>query len=130
MRLDPVFSQQYLHFLGLAYLVVGKYETAAALHRANPPGAADGLYARFLAAAFGHLGEIDEARRVWRELKAINPKYSFSEHVGRLAFRNQADVDRIREGLAKAGLSGLKPIGQNPNARLLVAGIHEEGTIG
>ena len=42
---------------------------------------------------------------LWRELKAINPKYSFSEHVGRLAFRNQADVDRIREGLAKAGLS-------------------------
>ena len=27
-----------------------------------------------LASALGHLGEIDEARRIWRELKEINPK--------------------------------------------------------
>ena len=33
MRLDPEFSQQYLHFLGLAYLLAGKYETAAAEFR-------------------------------------------------------------------------------------------------
>ena len=50
------------------------------------------------------LGEFDEARRVWAELKKINPKYSFAEHMRRLPFKNQADVDRIREGLAKAGL--------------------------
>ena len=30
MRLDPTFSQQYLHFLGVAHLVLGHYETAAA----------------------------------------------------------------------------------------------------
>ena len=33
MRLDPAWSQQYLHFLGTAYLLAGKYETAAALLR-------------------------------------------------------------------------------------------------
>jgi len=32
-----------------------------------------------LASALGHLGEIDEARRIWRELEEINPNYSFSE---------------------------------------------------
>ena len=33
MRLDPAMSAQFLHFLGLAYLMAEKYETAAALLR-------------------------------------------------------------------------------------------------
>ena len=33
MRLDPVFTQQYLHFLGPAYLVAGQYAIAAAAFR-------------------------------------------------------------------------------------------------
>jgi adenylate cyclase len=31
MRLDPAFRAQHLHFLGMAYLLAGKHETAAAL---------------------------------------------------------------------------------------------------
>ncbi len=34
----------------------------------------------------------------------INPKYSFSEHVERLPFRNRVDIDRLTEGLGKAGI--------------------------
>src|SRR5208282_5684719 len=33
IRLDPAWAQQYLHFLGTAYLLAGKHETAAALLR-------------------------------------------------------------------------------------------------
>jgi adenylate cyclase len=33
MRLDPAFGAQYLHFLGTAYLLARKYETAAAVLR-------------------------------------------------------------------------------------------------
>ena len=33
MRLDPAHSEQYLHFLGMAYLLAGKYETAVTLFR-------------------------------------------------------------------------------------------------
>jgi adenylate cyclase len=33
MRLDPLSSQQYIHFLGSAYLVAGKYEAAETLFR-------------------------------------------------------------------------------------------------
>ena len=58
-----------------------------------------------LASALGHLDEIDEARRIWRELNEINPKYSFSEHFSRQPFKREEDVRRIAEGLAKAGLS-------------------------
>jgi adenylate cyclase len=57
-----------------------------------------------LASALGQLGEVEEARRTWQELKEINPKYSFNEHFGRQPFKREEDVQRIAEGLAKAGL--------------------------
>ncbi len=105
MRLDPAGSRQYLHFLGTAYLLAGKYETAAALLRRRillVPGT--DFTRAVLASALGHLGEVDEARRMWQELQEINPKYSFSEHFGRQPFKREEDVQRIAEGLAKAGL--------------------------
>jgi adenylate cyclase len=106
MRLDPAFRRQHLHFLGMAYLLAGKYETAAALLRERillMPGTD---FSRvLLASALGHIGDDDEARRIWNELKEINPKYSFSEHFARQPFQKEEDVRRIAEGLAKAGLS-------------------------
>ena len=105
MRLDPMFKHQYIHFLGSAYLVAGKFDAAAALFkeriRLSPK---TDLSRAFLAVALGHMGEADEAGRVWRELMEINPKYSFDEHVGRLPFRNRADIDRLAEGLSKVGV--------------------------
>lgn len=106
IRLDPVRNQQYLHFVGTAYLTAGKYEAAAAVFKERIrllPGT--DLSRAFLASALGHLGKIDEAQQAWRELLTINKKYSFDEHLNRLPFKNQADVDRIREGLIKAGLT-------------------------
>ena len=105
IRLDPLYAQLCVHFLGSAYLVAGKYEDAAAQFkeriRLSPK---TDLSRAFLAVALGHLGEAEEARRVWRELMEINPKYSFAEHVGRLPFSDPTDVDRLREGLSKAGI--------------------------
>jgi adenylate cyclase len=105
MRLDPAFNQQYLHSLGTAYLVAGKYETAAAIFKQRILLAPETDFSRaFLASALGYLGDVDEARRIWAELRKINPKYSLTEHLGRLPFRDPADPGRIAEGLAKAGL--------------------------
>jgi adenylate cyclase len=105
MRLDPAHSEQYLHFLGMAYLLAGKYETAASHFRERIRLVPRTDFSRApLASALGHLGEIDEAKRIWRELMEINPKYSFSEHFGRLPFKRQEDVQRVIDGLAKAGL--------------------------
>ncbi|HLH49136.1 MAG TPA: adenylate/guanylate cyclase domain-containing protein [Roseiarcus sp.] len=105
MRLDPVVSQQGLQFLGLAYLVAGKYETAALVFRQRLVLAPGSDSARScLASALGHMGQIEEARRVWDELKAINPNYSFAGHMGRLPFERDEDVKRIAEGLTKASL--------------------------
>ena len=111
MRLDPASSQQYLHFLGTAYLLAGKYETAAALLRQRVllvPGT--DFTRAMLASALGHLGEVDEARRIWRELKEINPKYSFSEHFARQPFKREgrpADCRGSRESRIADGLTTL-----------------------
>jgi adenylate cyclase len=106
IRLDPTNSRgAYLHFVGLAHLLLGNYETAAAVFRERIRQAPKSDLTRtMLASALGHLGEIEAARRTWDELLAINPDYDFEQHIGRLPFQNPADAARIREGVAKAGL--------------------------
>ena len=105
MRLDPNFQPQYTHFLGTAHFVAGDYETAAALFRdrisINPT---TDLSRAFLASALGHLGHLEEARRIWHELMEINPGYSHVDHIGRLPFRDPADAEKIADGLRRAGL--------------------------
>jgi adenylate cyclase len=105
MRLDPTVPAQYLHFLGTAYFVAGDYEAAAKMFKdritANPH---TDLSRAFLASTLGHLGRADEARRVWQELKEINPRYSLTDHIDRLPFKDPADAERIAEGVRKAGL--------------------------
>ncbi len=106
MRLDPGFAHQAMQFLATAYLVAGKYETAAATFRERIRQVPDTDLSRgLLISALGHLGETDEARRVWDELGKVNPKYSFEKHLERLPFTNPADAERIKEGFAKAGVS-------------------------
>jgi adenylate cyclase len=106
IRLDPAIKHLYVHFLGSAYLVAGDDKAAASLFRErillSPK---TDLSRAFLTVALGHLGEIEEAGQVWRELMQINPKYAFVEHVGRLPFRNKVDVDRLAEGLSKARIA-------------------------
>jgi adenylate cyclase len=105
MRLDPALSGQFLHFLGLAYLLAEKYETAAALLRQRIVLVPNTDFSRaILASALGHLGEIDEAKRVWAELMEINPNYSFTAHIGRQPFKRAEDVERMAAGLRTVGV--------------------------
>ena len=59
----------------------------------------------FLASALGHMGSLDEARGIWRELKEINPEYSPMAHIGRLPFKDPADAEKFTEGLHKVGIA-------------------------
>ena len=106
MRFEPAAQQQYMHFLGSAYLLAGKYEAAAASFRERIRLVPDTDLSRgLLISALGHLGEIDEARRVMAELREVNPRYSFAGHLARLPFSNPADAERIKDGLLKAGVA-------------------------
>ena len=105
IQLDPSFAHQRLHFLGLAQIMLGRYDEAVATFRERiRQSPATDLGRAFLAATLGHMGRTDEARAVWAEMMAINPRYSLAEHLGRSPFRRPQDVARITEGLAKAGL--------------------------
>jgi len=78
-------------------LLAGKYETAAGrCFDSASRRCGDGFYPPMLASALGHLGEIDEARRVWEELEKINPKYSSGNHFARQAYPS-GDVERIAD---------------------------------
>jgi adenylate cyclase len=105
MRLDPAYTQQHLHLLGVANLLAARYETAATLLKQRILMVPKTDFSRaVLASALGHLGEIEEARRVWRELMEINPNYTFNNHYARQPFANKDDVRRIADGLDRAGL--------------------------
>ncbi len=105
MRLDPVYQQQYMHFLGTAHFVAGDYETAAVVFkdRISLKPSTD-LTRSFLTSALGHLGRDEEARKIWKELFEINANYSHCEHINRLPFKNSADAAKFAEGLRKAGI--------------------------
>ena len=110
MRLDPLMGHQYRHFIGTAYLVAGQYEEAVEAFRERirmAPGT--DLSRGLLISALGHIGETDEAQRVWVELKHVNSKYSLAEHLARLPFNNPVDADLIKEGFRQEpGAAGLK----------------------
>jgi adenylate cyclase len=105
MRLDPAFRQHYMHLLGTAYFVAGDFEIAVGLFKdrvaTNPT--AD-LSRAFLASALGHLGKLEEACEVWRELKEVNPSYSHIEHITRMPYKDPGKAESFTDGLRKAGL--------------------------
>ena len=105
MRFNPHFPGVVLHFYGHAHLMMGRYEEAAAIfrQRIEREPATDASRA-LLAAALGHMGKIDEAREAWRDMLAINPKYSLEHRANVLPYKDPAQFERIREGLANAGL--------------------------
>jgi adenylate cyclase len=104
-RLSPRVTEMLLHFLGHAHFMTGDYETAAAYLRERIEKHAETDVSRvLLASCYGHLGRIDEARRLWEETLRINPAYSLEQKNRILPYKDPGDWERFVEGLAKAGL--------------------------
>ncbi len=104
LRLDPQFDLT-LQFLGRAQFGLKRYEAAEASFKRRLIHTPRSDSTRgFLASLYGHLGRLDEARQVWREIMEINPDYTIA-HVRRvLPYRDPAWFDHFTEGLEKAGL--------------------------
>ena len=105
MRLDPHYPAILLHFLAQANFSLGKYEVAAEqlLERiARIPGTDSSRM--LLAACYGHLGRVEDARSAWAELLTVNPNFSLTQRARVLPYKEPAEFQRIAEGLAKAGL--------------------------
>jgi tetratricopeptide (TPR) repeat protein len=105
MALDPHFNSIVLYFRAQALYQLGQYEEAVSLLKRRILRSPDTDASRvLLAACYGQMGRIDEAREAWREALVISPTYSLEQRRNVLPYKNPADFDRIVEGLRKAGL--------------------------
>jgi adenylate cyclase len=105
MRLDPLYPSIMLHFLGQAHFSLGDYEAAAGTLRERIARSPSTDASRMmLAASYGHLGRLDDARAAWAELLKVNPEFSLAQRARVLPYKSPADFQRILDGLTKAGL--------------------------
>ena len=58
----------------------------------------------WLAALYGELGRIEEARAMASEVLRLSPNFSLQVHRSRLGYKDSAFADRLIDGLRKAGL--------------------------
>ena len=105
IRLDPEFGLP-LHALGRAQLGMGRYAEAEQNFKRrlvlNPNSDMTRVY---LAALYGIVGRPDEARPLWSELQVINPHFTVERLRRVLPYRDPTWVERIVDGLHKAGLA-------------------------
>jgi adenylate cyclase len=105
MRLDPRSSALYLWTLGQTYRLLGRYEEAiAAQKRAlaiNPNYLPCYVH---LASMYGELSREEEARVATTEIRRLSPHFSIAALRPRLPYKDPAVVERILDGLRKAGL--------------------------
>jgi tetratricopeptide (TPR) repeat protein len=118
MRLDPHCPDLYFHFLGQSYFMLGRYPQACAEFEKrillNP---STDISRVMLAACYGHLGRVEEARHQWRQALEINPRYSFEHKRRVLPYRNKEDFERIAQDLRLAGLPEPTLCERAPNGR-------------
>jgi adenylate cyclase len=105
MRFDPHYPPIVLHFLAQANFSLGQYEVAAQLLRdriaRNPYTDSSRM---LLAACYGQLGRLDDARATWAALLEVNPDFSLMQRERVMPYKNPSDFQRIVEGLTKASL--------------------------
>jgi len=105
IRLNPFYPFYYTLYIGQAYLVMQRYEEALeALKRSatrNPEAPTTHLY---LAACYGLMGEDAPAREALAEVHRIQPEFSMASVQTMFTYKRASDLDRLIEGLRKAGL--------------------------
>ena len=102
MALDPFCSDMILHFQGQALYQLGRYDEAAAILKRrilrNPETDASRA---LLAAAYGQMGRLEEARETWRGLMQVNPNYSLEQRRKVLPYKNPDDFESSSRACAR-----------------------------
>ena len=103
---DPYCPDMWLHLQAQAAYQLGRYPEAVALLKRrilrNPDTDASRV---LLAASYGQMGLVDEAREAWKEALRVNPAYSLEQRRKALPYKNPDDFERIVDGLRKAGVA-------------------------
>ncbi|KRB22011.1 guanylyl cyclase [Mesorhizobium sp. Root695] len=103
--LNPYFPDVLLHFQALASFQLERYEEAVdLLLQRLARNAATDVSRALLAASYGHLGRLEEARAAWQEVLRVNPDYSLEYRRKVLPYKNPADFELMVDGLRKAGV--------------------------
>lgn len=104
-RLDPQFNV-WIHAMGRVEFALRRYgEAEATFNRRLIHMPTSDVTRAYLASLYGHTQRPDEARRVWRELIALNPRYTIALTLRVLPYSNPAPLEHLVEGLRKAGLA-------------------------
>jgi adenylate cyclase len=114
MRLNPYFPPVNLSFLSRSYLLLGRYEEAIEPAKQLVERCRKGECPPFmglpqLAQAYTELGRDEESKYFAAKWHEIKPRH-FSEFQKRLPWKNPAQLQRIREMFAKAGLQDREPL--------------------
>ena len=105
MALNPNYPDVYLHPRTQALFQLGRSpEAVAVLKRRILLNPGTDISRVLLAACYGQMGRIEEAREVWREALRVNPAYSLEHRRKVLPYKNPEDFEKVVEGLRKAGL--------------------------
>jgi adenylate cyclase len=105
MRLDPLYWDLALHFLAEARVSLGQFDAAvAALKQRLERNPNSETSFALLAACYGHLGRVADARAAWAEVMRIAPNFSIERQRRILPYKNPNDFERRVEGMRKAGL--------------------------
>jgi len=104
-RLDPRNRDFYGFDIGLAYLVMGRYEEAIPFFKTNLVHYPNNMFAHYwLVIAYSELRREKEARAEAAEVLRISPHFSVEVAKERSPLRDQTLVARYRDDMRKAGL--------------------------
>jgi len=105
IRLNPFPPNWYFLCLGNVFFIMGQYEEAAEAYQRAIQRSPDFLLVRIgLAASYGALGRIEDARAAAIEVLRIDPKFTLERFAHGLLYKDQNDADRYIDALRKAGL--------------------------
>lgn len=108
VRLNPRSPAWYHYETGLAEFGLSNMSSAArALEQAIEINPSDRWSKRMLVATYGHLGRIEDANRIVKEASASwlnTDPFTIRAVTYWYPYKKQDDVDRLAEGLRKAGL--------------------------
>ena len=105
LRLDPHHLDIALNFLAEAHYQIGNYdESVVYLKRRLDRNATSAVSRMLLAACYGQLGYIEDARTEWAQALKDNPNYSLEHRLSVLPYDDTSNLERFLDGLRKAGL--------------------------
>ena len=106
MRLNPHYPFVYLNPLGQSHFALRRYQEAIDAFREglrrNPTAQTQRM---FLAASYAQAGRLDDARWEVAELLTLDPDFSLVQVPEVAPFEHPEPLDRLLDGLRKAGLS-------------------------